>query len=261
MVDVSVSPDAPCVGSQMPYVLVALNGARKTQADHPRLPVTTGQIVDAASACHIAGAQGVHLHIRDHAGRHTLESGQYRETIAALKRQVPEMQVQITTEAGGVFGVSDQFACLRDVRPEWASISVREVARADDMADRIYGLCADQGTRVQHILYDAADAAVLSAWRAAGIVRAEQSECLLVLGRYADRLQSVPDDLNRFPEQSGRWMVCAFGAQEHGCLLTAARRGADIRVGFENSTTDSDGVAWSDNAASVAALVSVLKGQ
>ena len=48
------------------------------------------------------------------------------------------------------------------------------------------GCAQDQGTRVQHILYDAADAAVLNAWRAAGIVRAEQSECLLVLGRYAD---------------------------------------------------------------------------
>lgn len=247
-------------GSLDPYVLVAPNGARRGAADHAALPVSIDQIVEAARMCHLAGAQGLHLHVRDDLGAHSLDAGRYLETIAELTRVVPDMDVQITTEAAGVFDVAAQLDCLQRVQPEWASISVREIARQPELAPRLYALCEEQKTRVQHILYDAEDAELLTRWREAGIVKAEQSDRLLVLGRYATGQQSTPEDLNIFPSDTSRWMVCAFGAQEHACLYEAARRGADVRVGFENSLTAPDGQQWADNAASVAALMAGLKG-
>ncbi len=242
-----------------PYVLVAPNGARRGYSDHMELPVSMDQIVQTACSCFAAGADGLHLHIRDERGQHSLDAGQYLETMAELRRVVPDLDVQITTEAAGVFDVLAQFECLRKVRPEWASISVREIARASDVAPRVYGLCAEQGTRVQHILYDAEDAALLAQWRKEGVVRDEQADRLLVLGRYSTGQQSTPQDLNTFPVETSAWMVCAFGAQEHACLTEAARRGGDVRVGFENSLTDRDGNTWENNAASVSALVAVLE--
>lgn len=247
-------------GNTKPYVLVAPNGARRGLADHAELPVSTDQIVKTAHACHLAGAQGVHLHVRDERGQHTLDAGRYLETISELTRAVPEMDIQITTEAAGIFDVAAQYACLQQVRPEWASISVREIARQPELAPRVYALCEDQGTRVQHILYDAADAELLTRLRETGVVRPHQVDRLLVLGRYATGQESTPADLDLFPVETSPWMVCAFGAQEHACLYEAARRGADIRVGFENSLTMADGQQWANNAASVAALVAGLKG-
>ncbi|QFT72724.1 3-keto-5-aminohexanoate cleavage protein [Ruegeria sp. THAF33] len=241
-----------------PYILVAPNGARRGRADHPALPVTTDQIVTTARGCHEAGANGIHLHVRDADGHHTLDAGLYRETIAELKRVVPGMDVQITTEAAGVFDVSSQFDCLQRVRPEWASISVREIARALDLAPRVYALCAAQGTRVQHILYDTEDVKLLEDWLSKGIVQPDQTDRLLVLGRYSQNQQSVPADLDAFPSSPANWMVCAFGTQEHDCLVETARRGGNLRVGFENSLTAPDGTLWADNAASVAALVETL---
>lgn len=238
-----------------PFVLVAPNGARRGPADHSEVPVTVEQIVATARDCHRAGARGLHLHVRDNRGQHSLDAGRYLETLAELKRVVPRMVVQITTEAAGLFDVNAQIQCLRDVTPKWASISVREIARQPELAPRVYALCADQGTRVQHILYDADDAALLARWRNEGIVAPSQNERLLVLGRYTDNQQSSPSDLDRFPMDVSPWMVCAFGSQEHVCLHEAARRGADVRVGFENSFIGPDGQNWSDNAASVAALV------
>ncbi len=243
-----------------PYIMVAPNGARRGHADHPNLPVTLEETVATARACQKAGADGLHLHVRDANGRHSLDAGRYLEAIGELQEQVPDLDVQITTEAAGVYDVRAQLACLRQVRPAWASVSVREIARSPGLADRVYGLCHEQGTQVQHILYDAEDAALLSQWQRAGVVREGQVDRLLVLGRYATDQISSPEDLDQFPRDASGWMVCAFGPQEHACLYAAARQGADLRVGFENSIMNSKRQTWPDNAASVAALVSLIEG-
>ncbi|MCG7518482.1 3-keto-5-aminohexanoate cleavage protein [Ruegeria sp. Ofav3-42] len=243
-----------------PYILVAPNGARRGHADHAKLPVSLQEIVDTAQSCFEAGAHGIHLHVRDQQGQHTLDAGRYLETIAELRRVVPDMDIQITTEAAGIFDVPAQLACLQQVQPQWASISVREVARAPELAAKVYDLCAEQGTRVQHILYDAEDAGLLAQWESSGTVQGGQTDRLLVLGRYTSGQESKSEDLDQFPQDSSRWMICAFGKQEHACLQLAAARGGDLRVGFENSMIDSNGNIWANNAASVSALVAALKG-
>lgn len=246
-----------------PYLLVAPNGARRTHKDHPALPVSLDEIVATAASCQLAGANGLHLHVREDDGTHSLDAGRYLETIAAISETTPELDIQITTEAAGIFDVASQLTCLEKVAPNWASISVREIARSPELVDRVYGTCANNGTRVQHILYDAEDAALLDRWQAEGTVRETQLDRLLVLGRYATGQKSQPSDLDVFltngtPKDS--WMVCAFGPMEHACLARAAELGGDVRVGFENGLTDEHETPWADNAASVAALKSRLKG-
>ncbi|MCF2872975.1 3-keto-5-aminohexanoate cleavage protein [Octadecabacter sp. G9-8] len=247
---------------QTPYILVAPTGARRTKQDHPNLPIQMDEIIQSAAACFAAGAHGLHLHVRDDAGQHTLDPGIYRETLAELETHLPDMGVQITTEAAGVFDVATQLACLDGVKPRWASISVREIARDPALADRVYGTCVDNGTKVQHILYDVADVALLADWHSRGIVRADQTSVIFVLGRYTTGQVSHPSDLTPFLEtfeNRGPWMVCAFGQNEHACLHAAAQHGGDLRVGFENNLLDGHGAQFTDNAASVNALADTLK--
>lgn len=245
-----------------PFIMVAPNGARRGKTDHPALPVTLQDTVDTARSCHAAGADALHLHIRDAQGGHSLDPGAYAEALAELAQVVPTMRIQITTEAAGVYDVPAQLECLTRLQPGWASISVREIARAPDLAPRVYGVCADQGTQVQHILYDTGDIAILREWQAQGIVPEGPVSVLYVLGRYAAGQVSTPEDLAPFraamPE-SDDWMVCAFGPAEHDCLIHAAGQGGQLRVGFENSLTNSAGQPHPDNAASVAALVAALQ--
>lgn len=232
--------------------------------DHPALPISIHEIVATAKACREAGADALHLHIRDSAGEHSLDAGHYREVLAELSAHAPDMRVQITTEAAGIFDVAAQFHCLKALRPDWASISVREIARDDKLAPQVYGLCAEQGTEVQHILYDNADVALLEDWQARGIVRPGQDAVLFVLGRYSEGQVSSPENLLPFRAALPKvehWMVCAFGPSEHACLLKAAEAGGAVRVGFENSLTGSDGIPHADNAASVATLVRQLERQ
>jgi len=240
-----------------PYILVAPTGARRSKEDHPVLPIKTDEIIQTAKDCSAVGAQGLHLHVRDARGHHTLDPGIYRETLAELAQHVPDMDVQITTEAASKFDVPTQLACLDGVKPSWASISVREIARDPTLADRVYGTCAQNGTRVQHILYDVADVALLTDWQSRGIVRPDQNDVIFVLGRYTTGQVSSPADLALFLDAfggGGKWMVCAFGQNEHACLQAAARLGGDVRVGFENNLWSADGTVFADNAASVLAL-------
>lgn len=241
----------------VPFIMVAPTGARRTKADHPALPLSIAETLQNATACHAAGADALHLHVRTADGAHSLDARLYLETLAALHDVLPDMPVQITTEAAGVFDVATQLACLRAVKPDWASISLREVARAPELADRLYGTCADNGTKVQHILYGMEDIALLTEWRKTGAVRAEQTDVICVLGRYTQGQISDPRALAPFVDalpQGTSWMVCAFGPQEHACLIEAAKLGGALRVGFENSTQDASGLPHTDNAASVAAL-------
>ncbi|MEP1199519.1 3-keto-5-aminohexanoate cleavage protein [Tateyamaria sp.] len=245
-----------------PLIMVAPTGARKGKGDHPRLPLSIQEIRDETVACASAGADALHLHVRDQSGRHSLDPGRYKEAIAEVHDALPDFPIQITTESAGVFDVEQQLACLRDLRPKAASISIREVARDAALAARIYGTCSDNGTSVQHILYDLDDWTQLLAWQEKGVVKADQADVIFVLGRYAPPKAAKPSDLDSlthlFPHLPGRVMICAFGPSEHDVLCAASAYGADLRVGFENNIYTEDGERAESNATNVAALKAAL---
>lgn len=255
----------PFATESQPLIMVAPTGARKGKGDHPKIPISIQEIRDETVACAAAGAGALHLHIRDDSGLHSLDPGRYREAIEEIHNVLPGFPIQVTTESAGVFSVEQQLACLRNLRPEAASVSVREVARDTDLISHIYGTCSDNGTSVQHILYDLKDWDQFLAWRESGIVKEEQTDVLFVLGRYASHKAAKPDDLDSlsqvFPQLPGRIMVCAFGPLERDVLCAAYARGTDLRIGFENNIHAQDGRLAESNAANVAALNAALLAQ
>ena len=120
-----------------------------------------------------------------------------------------------------------------------------------------YTEVAQREIRIQHILYDADDLRQLFEWIDQGVVlRPTSLSVLWVLGRYSSDGNSDPAELNQVeatlqalgfakPEQV---MICAFGLGQIPCLVNAARRGWDCRVGFENGWWKQDGSIAQDNA-------------
>lgn len=242
-------------------IMIAPNGARKTKRDHPALPLTIAETVETARACVAAGADALHLHVRDTKGRHSLDAGLYREALSELDRVLPELPVQITTEANGQYEVEEQLGLLRTLRPRWASVALRELDRAPNLARHFYAEAAEMGTTLQHIVFDANDAALLGRLQQEKSID-ETASVIVVLGRYTADANSNPADLAPLLAALppiGKWMLCAFGENEHTCLVEAARRGGDLRVGFENSTTSPGGTLWPSMAASVSALRDSLR--
>lgn len=240
-------------------VTVAPNGARRQKSDHPGIPISPQDLARTARQCQAAGASRVHLHVRDDAGGHSLEAGRYRAAMAAVRAAAPGMAIQITTESAGLYEPKAQLACLEALRPEAASIAVREMARDHEIAARTYALCAEMGTEVQHILYGPSCIAQLEAWYAAGIVPGQMRDVIFVLGKYAPATPARPEELAPFVtaarDMGLSWSLCAFGQAEQACLLAAIQAGGNVRIGFENNLLSPNGDLLKDNTASVAALV------
>jgi len=240
-------------------VMVAPNGARRRQSDHAALPMTSEDLAVTAKACNDAGASAIHLHVRDAEGNHSLDAGRYRDAMAAVSDHAPAMDIQVTTEAAGVFDVPAQYACLQQVLPDAASVSIREMARDVDTARRLYAFAAEAGIGLQHILYSVQDVENLRDWMGQGIIPKHMTSAIFVLGQYAPPVLAQPDDLLPFLkaacDMNLDWSVCGFGQHELACAHAALTRGGNVRVGFENNTQMPDGTTARDNAALVALAV------
>ncbi len=256
-----------------PFALaVAPNGARKTHTDHPRLPMTPGELAQCARECLDAGAAMIHLHVRRADGTHSLEVADYEPAIAAVRQAVGDALVlQLTTEAVGMYQPAQQIATVKALRPEAASVAVRELAPDDaalPAAVAFFQWMHREHVVAQYILYDAEDVRRYAALRASGAIPDGRHWVLFVLGRYSAGQTSSPADLLPFlaawretgMDRSGtQWAVCAFGRQEAECAVTAVMLGGHARIGFENNMYLPDGALAPDNAALLAATVRPLR--
>jgi 3-keto-5-aminohexanoate cleavage enzyme len=240
---------------------VAPNGARKTKADHPMLPMDAAEIARAAALCREKGAALLHLHVRDRDGQHLLDAAAYREATAAVRREAgDDLIVQITTEAVNRYPRERQIAVVRETRPEACSLAIREIvpdAASEDEAWRLFRWMAQEKVHPQFILYAPDDVARFAALWKKGVVPWPHPFVLYVLGRYAPEQRSRPTDLLPFlaaADTAWHWSLCAFGALEGVCALMAAGLGGHARVGFENNLLLNDGTTAPDNAALVAQL-------
>lgn len=244
-----------------PLVLaVAPTGARKTQADHPALPIAPAEIARCAAACAEAGAAMIHLHVRDRDGRHTLDPEAYGAAIAALRRETGDrLVIQATSEAVGRYAPEEQMAMVRALRPEAVSLAVREIvpdAAHEAPAAAFFAWLQAEAVLPQFILYSAEDLARFDDLIRRGIVPGGPRFVLFVLGRYTAGKRSQPADLLPFlgANAAGHaWAMCAFGRRETACAVAAAALGGHARVGFENNLYLPDGGVAPDNAALVAA--------
>jgi len=249
-------------------IMVAPNGARRTKADHPALPMTAPELADTAAACLAAGAAAMHVHVRDEAGAHVLDAGRYAEAIAAIRdRTDGRMLVQVTTEAVGRYSPAEQMDLVRRLRPAAISVGLREIlGDGDAAASAFFAWAAGEGIAVQHILYDRADLDRLAELhRRGGFGDVAQPRLLFVLGRYTLGQESRPEDLDAFLDGLERhrldavWSVCAFGRGETNALAAAIARGGHVRVGFENSLWHADGRIARDNAERVATIAGIAE--
>ncbi|MBY6154904.1 3-keto-5-aminohexanoate cleavage protein [Vannielia litorea] len=245
----------------LPHLMVAPNGASRTHDDHPRVPLTLWEVVQCARDCKAAGADGLHLHLRDDEGGHLLDSGAYREALAELAQSLPGLAVQVTTEAGGRYGPAHQAHVALHSGADMVSVSVREICRdGDGLAARFYAEAEARGIAVQHILYDVEDSRHLERVLPGGLQ--PETQLIFVLGRYVVGQVSEPVMLDPFSawlgERTADWAVCAFGQGETACLRAAVAAGGKMRVGFENSLVNEDGTLATDNAERVGAVSAFL---
>lgn len=251
----------------LPKIMVAPNGARKLKSDHPAIPITLDEMVVTAVDCFQAGASGLHLHVRDADGGHSLDADLYNQSITEISKAAPELVIQITTEAVGQYKPEQQRQVVRDVKPDLVSVSLAEMFSEGNTPTVLdfYRWCEDESIGVQHILYGQDDLTALGKLMESNSLPTENLQLLFVLGRYTTNQQSEPADLTPFLDWmqhnaiKADWALCAFGKQETACLRSGLLAGGKVRVGFENSFWNENGSIASNNAERVAEISLTIK--
>jgi 3-keto-5-aminohexanoate cleavage enzyme len=247
-------------------IAVAPNGGTRTKADHPAIPLSPVELAEAAQQCCEAGAAMIHVHVRRDDGRHLLDGTAFTEAIAAIRARVGDgLVIQITTEALGIYTTSEQIAVLKAVRPEAASLALREYV-TDQASEAAFAdlLAWMKRERVipQIILFEPRESEVLAGMQRRGLIPRNDIPVLYVLGRYTPGQISHPTDLLPFlaPGQPRfrHWSICAFGRREAASVMAAALLGGHVRVGFENNLRLPNGSLAQSNAESVGIVARAL---
>ena len=248
-------------------IAVAPNGARKTKADHPHLPVTTRELVDTALSCAEAGAGMIHFHIRDHKGRHTLDSELYQQTLAELDSAIGDrLLLQVTSEAAGIYTQPKQLELMRRLAPHCLSCGLREFIRSEedlDSAASFFQELYNSGALIQYILYSPAEVAWFVDLCEQGIVPGSRHFLLFVFGSYGQPNDAPTASLDQYLSPLKKhqfpysWMVCGFDQHEFEVAEAAAARGGHLRVGFENNCFRADGSPASSNSVQVDQMVAL----
>ncbi len=245
----------------LPKIMVAPNGSYKTKKDHPNIPITHDEIIREVRLAHEAGADGAHLHIRTPEQRHLLEAAPYRALIDALSALCPDLYIQITTEAGGIYSPAHQRKLIMTLAHPYVSASIAEISSDRDTSAlaELFNFCQKNGIEVQHICYAPKDVISVQHFMEKNIIPPEQNRFLFVLGRYNANQQSAPSDLDQFLQLANKdkmdWAVCAFGTAETACLAKAIKNGGKARIGFENNLLSDTGKIAQSNAERVKELI------
>jgi len=236
----------------MVFLQAALNGDRIHQAA-PRRPAA---IAEAARAAVDAGAQSVHVHAFDDAGRETLMGAACAKVLRAIRALCPECPISLTTSAAIVGDPKERFRIV----DAWEEMP--DLVTANQGEPGIVELCELLLSRGVGI-----EAGLLSVEDAKAFVRSGLADrCRRVL------IEPLDADSDAAVQHAARMedIVLSAGvtlAQVHhgydmACWAVNRRaldRGHGIRTGLEDITLLPDGTQARDNADLVAAAARLIR--
>jgi uncharacterized protein (DUF849 family) len=234
------------------FLQAALNGDRS----HPPAPRNPAAIAEAARAAIDAGAQSVHVHAFDDAGRETLEGAACARVVRAIRAVCPESPISLTTSAAIVGDPRQRFSTVE----AWEELP--DLVTANQGEPGIVELCELLLSRGVGI-----EAGLLSTEDARAFVRSGLAHrCRRVLVepldadaeaavRQAAAIEDIVTSAGIVLEQvhHGYGMAC-WAVNRRGL-----ERGHGIRTGLEDVTLLPDGHEARDNAALVAAAVRLIR--
>lgn len=231
--------------SRLPYLQAALNGDR----DHPAAPRTPEDLAAEARAAVDAGAQSLHLHPFDDAGRQTLEAETCAATLRAVRAACPGTPVSLSTSAA----IEPDPARRRTLVAAWTELP--DLVTANQGEAGIVELCAlleQRGIGIEAGLLSVQDA---RAFVASGFER----RCVRVL---VEPLDADPEAATAHAAAIERIVVEAgieLPQVHHGDGIAswavnrrALARGHGIRTGLEDTPVLPDGATATGNGELVA---------
>ncbi|AJT40930.1 3-keto-5-aminohexanoate cleavage protein [Psychromicrobium lacuslunae] len=233
------------------FLKACLNGARQP-LEHPRLPVSAEQLALDAVAVRQLGAQAVHIHAKDEAGRDTLAASSVGQALTAIRAAAPGLAIGVTT-GDWIASTPERLAAIANwqVLPEFASVNWHEpdaVALAEALLAR--------GVAVEAGIFHPAAARAWSRWP-----KRESSTLRILIelpeGLDAAEVPSAAEEILAILSNSNTQLPMLLHGEGSSCwpaIHYALRHGFQLRLGLEDTLELPDGRTAPDNAALFLAL-------
>jgi uncharacterized protein (DUF849 family) len=237
-------------------ITVAPTGAESQKDANPALPVTLDELVAAARACQDAGAAMIHIHVRDEAGRPTLDLGRLSETVVAV-RETTDLIVQLST-GGAVTDPFDSRLAVLDAGPDSCSLTTGTVNFGDDVfsnpwpfVTELYQRTQERGVLPEFELFELGHVTAMNRLLdtfgppAGGHVHADF--VMGVPGGMPGTPQALAAGVSMLPE-GATWSATGIGRSSLPVMLAALSLGGNLRVGMEDTLTYGPKQPARDNA-------------
>ena len=238
-------------------ITVAPTGAETAKADFPALPTTIEELVDTAKRCEAAGAAMIHLHIRDHQHRPTLEVARLREAVSAI-RESSSLVVQLSTGGSVHDPLEDRLEVL-DAEPDSCSLTMGTTNFGDDVFSNpwpfvaeLYQLSQAREVVPEFELFDLGHVHALHRLLDTyGLPFGGRVHCDLVMGvpgGMPGTADALVASVQAMPAAVTSWSATGIGRTTLAVALAALSKGGHLRVGMEDTLSLARGVKVSHNA-------------
>lgn len=255
----SVAPTtpAPALPADRLLITVAPTGAETAKADCPQLPTTPEDLARTALECREAGAAMIHIHVRDHEHRPTLDGGLLKEWVAAV-RDATDLVVQLST-GGSVHDPLEDRLKVLDAEPDSCSLTMGSTNFGDDVfmnpwpfVVELYQLSQERGVVPEFELFDLGQVhALRRLLNRYGVPHGGRVHCDLVMG-VPGGMDGTADALvasvAALPPETTSWGATGIGRSTLAVALAALSKGGHLRVGMEDVLTLAKGVPVERNA-------------
>ncbi len=226
-------------------ITVAPTGAESEKSAVPALPVTLDELVTTAKDCRAAGAAVVHVHIRDDAGRPTLDGARLADTVQAL-REGTDLIVQLSTGGAVTDGFEPRLAVL-EAGPDTCSLTCGTVNFGDEVFSNpwpfireLYARTKELGVVPEFELFDLGHIATLHRLLDdLGEPHGGHVHCDLVMGvpgGMPGNAATLVAAVSALPD-GATWSATGIGRTSLPVMFAALAARGHLRVGMEDTTT------------------------
>lgn len=225
-------------------ITAAICGAELSREDTPYLPITPEELATEAAACAAAGAQVIHLHVRNPDGSPSQDPAIYAETIRLIRERC-EVLVQIST--GGAVGMSAEErlapAVQLDPPPDFVTFSLGTLNFGSDvfsnpppLLETFAKTFAEQSLQPEIEIFDAGMVDTLKRMLKKGLLTTplHVDFVLGVPGGMAGTLRNLVFLIESLPEGCS-WTVAGVGASQLPMAMHAIALDGHVRVGLEDN--------------------------
>ncbi|HXP95187.1 MAG TPA: 3-keto-5-aminohexanoate cleavage protein, partial [Telmatospirillum sp.] len=224
-------------------ITVAPTGAWPTKEHNPNIPLTPREIAEDVFECWQAGAGVAHLHMRDDAGKGTMNTEKFRETVTLIREKC-DIVLNLTTSGDLEATDETRMAHLIALKPEMASFDAGTMnwmhstlfVNHPAFLEKLGKVMIENGVKPEIEVFDAGMFYNALYYVKQGILKTP-CHFQFVLGAAGGTAATVENlvYLKGLLPADATWSALGIGAGHLPIMLTAIAMGGHVRVGMEDN--------------------------